>query len=138
MWIKRPICLHLEHVPLCTRRTNYRLTGQESEVTCVEWSKYGWKLATCADDMMYRIWKIQPKDCLEQQFIHGQAERMESVQYPSKDSIVVTNFYEPKENQDDSLQTSSSKKRRIRSPSSSPLKALSTLTNLNSSPPSKA
>ena len=87
--------------------------------------------------MMYRIWKIQPKDCLEQQFIHGQAERMESVQYPSKNSIVVTSFYEPKENQDDSLQTSSSKKRRIRSPSSSPLKALSTLTNLNSSPPSK-
>ena len=40
----------------------YRLTGHESEVTCVDWSKNGtWKLATCADDMMHRIWRIQPK-----------------------------------------------------------------------------
>ena len=87
--------------------------------------------------MMYRIWKIQPKDCLEQQFIHGQAELMESVQYPSKDSIVVSNFYEPKENLDVSQQGSSAKKRRIRSPTSSPLKTISTSTNLNSPLPNK-
>merc|ERR1711874_913651 len=65
---------------------------------------------------------------------------MESVQYPSKDSFVVSNFEKPKENLDVSSQhqhAPAAKKRRIRSPLSSPLKNLPASMNLNTSPQSK-
>ena len=89
--------------------------GHESDVTCVEWSKFSWKLATCSDDMMHRIWRIQPKDPSKQEFIHGQAELMDSVQYPTKDSFLVTSF--DKVNKiDDECDSNVAKKRRIRSP----------------------
>lgn len=92
--------------------------GHESDVTCVEWSKFSWKLATCSDDMMHRIWRIQPKDPSQQEFIHGQAELMDSVQYPTKESFLVTSFDKANKIDDecDSDNSNAAKKRRIRSP----------------------
>ena len=99
--------------------TEIRLVlGHESDVTCVEWSKFNWKLATCSDDMMHRIWRVQPKDPSKEEFIHGQAELMDSVQYPTKDSFLVTSFDKVNKIDDecDSDNSSTAKKRRIRSP----------------------
>ena len=92
--------------------------GHESDVTCVEWSKFSWKLATCSDDMMHRIWRIQPKDPAKEEFIHGQAELMDSVHYPTKDSFLVSSFDKVNKIDDgcDSDKSSTAKKRRIRSP----------------------
>ena len=92
----------------------------------MDWNKSSYKLATCADDMMHRIWRFQPKNCIEENNIHGQAERMDLVQYPTKQSFVVTDFQNTKENDD----TQISKKRRIRSP----LKTLPTTIGLEQSP----
>ncbi len=94
----------------------YRLTGHESAVTCVEWSKAEWKLATCADDMMHRIWRIQPSTTTDPLYIHGRAEAMPNVQYPSKQDLKVTNFVIEKENLMKENSQPAAKKRRIRSP----------------------
>lgn len=92
----------------------YKLTGHESQVTCAEWNKFDYTLATCADDMMHRIWRVQSDEQIEQQLIHGRAEVNEEVQYKKKEDFLVTDFRN-KENEH-FLTPNASKKRRIRSP----------------------
>lgn len=36
------------------------LTGHEVEVTCVDWCKVGWRIASCGDDMKHRLWEMDP------------------------------------------------------------------------------
>ena len=114
----------------------YRLTGHENfddpdnlcPVTCVEWSKTEWKLATCADDFTHRIWRIQDfphsdytnETDIDSEICVGKAEKVDNVQYPQKTDYKITNFFsksESKENDDeDELLMPCPKKPRNRSP----------------------
>ena len=115
----------IRHIPLQYELSFSRLTGHDNDedpskpspVTCAEWSKKDWKIATCADDFTHRIWRIQDyansdfchendiskcygKTCekdahiLDSEICKGRAEKLDNVQFPVKSDIKVTNFYE--------------------------------------------
>jgi denticleless len=105
--------------PYAPRDPVYKLTGHESEVTCVDWSKDGWRLATCSDDMKHRIWRMRGDQELERNDIHGEAERLENVPYHNKLQFKVSKFNKNDiENigTEQQQQGQSAKKRRLRSP----------------------
>ena len=68
--------------------------------------------------MLHRIWRLQPKDPSKEEFIHGLAERIDSVQYPTKENFVVTKFDNMEKNDTDCdvEKSNAAKKIRIRSP----------------------
>lgn len=100
----------------------YRITGHDSEVTCVEWSKSGWRLATCSDDMNHRIWRVCGEIENDKEQTFGEAEKMENARYATKLSFKVSNFFDKEdeniENNDSAsgINLPQPKKRRIRSP----------------------
>ena len=120
--------------PYAPRHPIYKLNSHEKGVTCTEWSKNDWVLATCSgmtllndiyvsctfnfnffsylDDKRHRIWRVYGDEELSssREEVAGSAEKCE-VQFNSK--FTITDFFNiDKENE----QLPQSKKRRQRSP----------------------
>ena len=105
----------------------YKLTGHDAEVTCVDWSRDTYKLATCDDNMKHWIWRIEPN--LDSEEVSGQVEDLsEQFCWPEKfvtDSKIteklshLTKLQTPKKARnfdEDDIRSPDAKRQCIRSP----------------------
>lgn len=70
----------------------YSLEGHESEVTCVDWSRKGWRLATCSDDLKHRIWRLRGPHEIEKGDLNGEAVKIETTLYPDLSAVPSNSF----------------------------------------------
>ncbi len=120
--------------PYAPTKPIYRLDGQDNEVTCVDWSKTDWRLATCSDDMKHRIWRIQANNQADDNEIVGHADPMIDVDYPTAEDFKIDpklasssrsdSTMPSKENTSPNITEPASKRRRLLSPTASPSKRL--------------